>query len=202
MAKIKICGLYRDEDIGYVNEAKPDFAGFIINFPRSHRNLPIDKVPGLTEQLDPAIVSVGVFVDEEVTAVIDLLKQNIIQMAQLHGNEDANYIRQVQDATEKPVIKAFTVRTADDVARAEQSPAEHILLDYGKGEGKSFDWKLLNGIKRPYFLAGGVTLENLPRILTEIKPWAVDISSGVETDQVKDEAKIARVVGMVREYSR
>lgn len=198
MSKIKICGLYRDEDIDYVNEAKPDFAGFIIHFPKSHRNLEIGEVERLTERLDRDIVSVGVFVDEDADAVVDLLRRGVVRMAQLHGNEDADYIRRVQDAAGKPVVKAFTVRSAEDVREAERSPADYILLDYGKGEGKSFDWQLLDGMERPYFLAGGVTVENLPTILSEIQPWAVDISSGVETEKVKDREKIVRVVRMVR----
>ena len=198
MTKIKICGLYRTEDIDYVNEAKPDYAGFIIHFPKSHRNLSIDEVGRLTRRLDESITSVGVFVDEDADTVISAMKQNVIRMAQLHGHESADYIRRVKEAAGKPVIKAFTVRSADDVREAELSPADYILLDYGKGEGKPFDWRLLDGLERPYFLAGGVTAENLPQILTYIRPWAVDISSGVETDKVKDREKIARVVELVR----
>ena len=198
MTKIKICGLYRTEDIDYVNEAKPDYAGFIIHFPKSHRNLSIDEVGRLTRRLDESITSVGVFVDEDADTVISAMKQNVIRMAQLHGHESADYIRRVKEAAGKPVIKAFTVRSADDVREAELSPADYILLDYGKGEGKPFDWHLLDGLERPYFLAGGVTAENLPQILTDIRPWAVDISSGVETDKVKDREKIARVVELVR----
>ena len=198
MTKIKICGLYRTEDIDYVNEAKPDYAGFIIHFPKSHRNLSIDEVGRLTRRLDESITSVGVFVDEDADTVISAMKQNVIRMAQLHGHESADYIRRVKEAAGKPVIKAFTVRSADDVREAELSPADYILLDYGKGEGKPFDWRLLDGLERPYFLAGGVTAENLPQILTDIRPWAVDISSGVETDKVKDREKIARVVELVR----
>lgn len=198
MTKIKICGLYRTEDIDYVNEAKPDYAGFIIHFPKSHRNLSIDEVGRLTRRLDESITSVGVFVDEDADTVISAMKQNVIRMAQMHGHESADYIRRVKEAAGKPVIKAFTVRSADDVREAELSPADYILLDYGKGEGKPFDWRLLDGLERPYFLAGGVTAENLPQILTDIRPWAVDISSGVETDKVKDREKIARVVELVR----
>lgn len=199
-SRIKICGLYRDEDIDYVNEAKPDFAGFIIHFPKSHRNLEIEEVERLAERLDKGIVSVGVFVDEEADMVIDLLRRGVVRMAQLHGNESADYIRRVQDAAGKPVVKAFAVRSAEDVREAERSPADYILLDYGKGEGKSFDWRLLDGVERPYFLAGGVTAGNLPTILSEIRPWAVDISSGVETGKVKDREKIARVVELVRGF--
>ena len=198
MSKIKICGLFRSEDIAYVNEILPDYAGFIINFPKSHRNLSVDEVAALTKQLHPAIRSVGVFVDEGDEVVINLLRRDVIDIAQLHGNESDAVIRHIQRETNKPVIKAFTIRSKGDIERANASAADWILLDYGKGEGKTFDWTLLDGVEREYFLAGGITIDNLPQVLTEIGPWAVDLSSGVETDRLKDFDKIREVVTVVR----
>ena len=196
--KIKICGLKRPEDIAYVNEARPDFAGFIINFPKSHRSLTPDRVRELVKRLDPAIRAVGVFVDEDPEVITGLLQEGTLAMAQLHGQETENVIRQIQRESKKPVIKAFTVAGKADINRALSSPADYILLDRGQGSGQCFDWNLLPKIDRPWFLAGGLGVDNLSEAVEHISPYAVDLSSGVEIDTYKDRELILKAVKLVR----
>ena len=197
--KIKICGLKRQEDITYVNEAKPDYCGFIIEFPKSSRNVTGDQIRTLTANLHPDIIPVGVFVNASPERVEELLLDGTIQIAQLHGQEDEDYIRRIQRNTRHQVIKAFSVKTTQDIELALQSPADYILLDQGGGgTGKTFDWSLIPEIQRPFFLAGGIGAANLEQAIREIHPYAVDLSSSVETEKWKDPTKIRQVVDSVR----
>lgn len=199
MTKIKICGLRRSQDIMMANRYKPDFAGFIIDFPKSHRSVMPEEVTKLGSLLTEEIPIVGVFVDQPVEKVISLLKDGTIDIAQLHGNESPEYIKQVQDATGCGVIKAFEVKSEADIDKACKSPADYLLLDQGKGGGETFDWSLIKErLDKPWFLAGGLTVENLRQAIDTVHPWGVDISSGVETDGVKDEEKIQQVIRIVR----
>ena len=178
--KIKICGLKRPEDITYVNEAKPDYCGFIIEFPKSSRNVTGDQVRTITANLHPDIIPVGVFVNASPERVEELLLDGTIQIAQLHGQEDEDYIRRIQRNTRHQVIKAFSVKTTQDIELALQSPADYILLDQGSGgTGKTFDWSLIPEITRPFFLAGGLGSDNLEQAVRTIRPYAVDLSSSV-----------------------
>ena len=196
--KIKICGLKCPEDIAYVNEAKPDYCGFIIEFPKSSRNVTGDQVRTLTANLHPDIIPVGVFVNASPERVEELLLDGTIQIAQLHGQEDEDYIRRIQRNTRHQVIKAFSVKTTQDIELALQSPADYILLDQGSGgTGKTFDWSLIPEITRPFFLAGGLGPDNLEQAVRTIRPYAVDLSSSVETDGVKDRSKIVEAVNLV-----
>ena len=196
--KIKICGLKRPEDITYVNEAKPDYCGFIIEFPKSSRNVTGDQVRTITANLHPDIIPVGVFVNASLERVEELLLAGTIQIAQLHGQEDEDYIRRIQRNTRHQVIKAFSVKTTQDIELALQSPADYILLDQGSGgTGKTFDWSLIPEITRPFFLAGGLGPDNLVQAVRTIRPYAVDLSSSVETDGVKDRSKIVEAVNLV-----
>lgn len=183
----------------YVNEARPDFIGFVINFPKSRRSVTPAQAQKLRERLDAGIVPVGVFVNEDVKTVAELLNSGVIDMAQLHGQEDEAYIRELRRLSEKKVSQAFTVRDARDLAGAAASSADYILLDNGTGTGKAFDWSLIRDIRRPWFLAGGLTPENLADACARLEPWAVDLSSGVETDGHKDREKILAAVAAVRE---
>lgn len=193
--KIKICGLKRPEDIIYVNEAKPDYAGFIIEVPKSSRNVTEDQVRELTAKLDPDIISVGVFVNAVPERVEKLLLEGTIHIAQLHGQEDEAYIKRIRKNTGHQVIKAFSVKTAQDIENALNSPADYILFDQGSGgTGRTFDWSLIPDIKRPFFLAGGLGADNLETAIRTIHPYAVDLSSSVETDGVKDRDKILEAV--------
>ncbi len=194
-AKIKICGLFREEDIANVNEARPDYAGFVINFPGSHRSISADRLSRLSGSLDKGIEPVGVFVDEKIELVAELLNSGTISTAQLHGAEDNEYIRLLRvRAPGKNIIKAFKVESAADIAAAENSAADMILLDNGYGTGKCFDWSLIGSIVRPFILAGGLTPVNIPDAIKKFQPYAVDISSGVETGKVKDRMKIIEAV--------
>ena len=199
--KIKICGLRRREDILAINEARPDYCGFIIEFPKSFRSVTADKVRELVKDLSPEIKGVGVFVNAPVKFVSGLLNDGTLALAQLHGQEDEAYIRELKKLTDKPIIKAFSVKTSEDIEKALQSPADYILLDQGSGgTGMTFDWSLIPKIERPFFLAGGIGAENLEQAIREIRPYAVDLSSSVETDKWKDPEKIRNVVDIVRKY--
>ena len=201
--KIKICGLKRPEDITYVNEAKPDYCGFIIEFPKSTRNVTGDQVRTLIANLHPDIIPVGVFVNASPERVEELLLDGTIQIAQFHGQEDDDYIRRIQKSTGHQVIKAFSIKTAQDIEQALQSPADYILLDQGGGgTGKSFNWSLIPEITRPFFLAGGLGPENLEQAVHMIRPYAVDLSSSVETEGVKDRQKILEAVNLVHKNNK
>ena len=196
---IKICGLRRREDILAVNEAKPDYCGFIIEFPSSFRSVTADEVRELVKELDPEIRPVGVFVNAPMELVRTLLDDGTLALAQLHGQEDESYIRELKTYTDRPIIKAFSIKTTEDIEKALQSPANYILLDQGGGgTGKTFDWSLIPEIRRPFFLAGGIGAANLEQAIREIRPYAVDLSSSVETEKWKDPAKIRQVVDIVR----
>ena len=198
MPKIKICGLSRPEDITYINEAKPDYCGFIIDVPKSRRNVSISKVRELVQNLESQICPVGVFVNKDCGEVAQLLNEGTIQIAQLHGQEDEAYIRRIQKNTGYQVIKAFSVKTAQDIENALKSPADYILLDQGGGgTGQTFDWSLIPEIDRPFFLAGGLGADNLETAVRTIHPYAVDLSSSVETDGMKDRDKILKAVQLV-----
>lgn len=199
MTKIKICGLFRPCDIDYVNEAKPDYCGFIINFPKSHRNLTPEQVRTLREKLDSAVSPVGVFVDEAPETVAALLKEGTISVAQLHGHEDENYIAALRALAPGCTIwKAYNVRAEEDLAAALASTADLVLLDSGQGTGQTFDWSLAAGVKRPFLLAGGLTPENIPQAIESVRPFGLDLSSGVETDKRKDREKILAAVAAAR----
>ena len=197
--RIKICGLTRPEDIQAVNEAKPDFAGFIVEFPKSRRNVTVDQLRQLREKLDESILPVGVFVNAPAELPAQLLNEGTIALAQLHGHEDEAYIRQLKTMTDHLIIKAFSIKTEADVERAIRSEADYILLDQGAGgTGETFDWSLVPAVKRPWFLAGGLGCDNLETAIHLLHPWAVDLSSSVETDGHKDPDKILKAVHTVR----
>ncbi len=199
MTKIKICGLFRAEDIQAVNAAGPDWCGFIINFPKSHRNVTPETVRTLVRGLRAGITPVGVFVNQPVETVAALLTEGTISVAQLHGQEDDAYIAALRAAAPGcPIWKAFRVRAAADLAAANASTADLIVLDNGYGTGETFDWALAGGAQRPFLLAGGLTPENIPAAVAALHPLGVDISSGVETARKKDAAKIHAAVAAAR----
>ena len=191
MTKIKFCGLKRTEDIKYANELKPDFIGFVFA-PKSKRFVDADTAKELKNLLDSNIKAVGVFVDEDLNAVAKLLKDGIIDIAQLHGSEDEEYIKSLRAICDKPIIKAFTIVSKDDIKKANESTADYILLDSGKGSGETFDWDLIKEVNRPYFLAGGLTLDNVENAVKTLHPFVVDVSSGIETDGFKHFDKMIR----------
>lgn len=198
MAKIKLCGLSRPEDIAAVNELLPDFIGFVF-FPKSIRNVSPEQAWELKQLLDPSIQAVGVFVNEPQENIVSYLEKGIIDVAQLHGKEDEAYIAKLRTMTDKPIIQAFRIDTEENVKRAEKSSADFILLDSGAGgTGTVFDWSLIKNISRPFFLAGGLGIENVGSAIQNLAPYAVDISSGIETDGKKDRNKMIQFVQNIR----
>ena len=197
MTKIKLCGLSRIEDIEAANNLKPDFIGFVFAA-KSKRRVSHLKAAELKSKLNPETKAVGVFLDDDLDTVGALMNLGIVDLVQLHGSEDEEYISKLRAITDKPIIKAFIINNEDDVKQAEASSADYILLDGGKGEGRSFNWKLLESIKRPYFLAGGLNADNAEAAVADLHPFAVDVSTGIESGGVKDKEKMAAFVTAVR----
>lgn len=198
MTGIKICGLFRNCDIDYVNEAGPDYAGFIINYPRSHRSVTPERAAELRRRLRPQIRAVGVFVDRPLSEVVTAAEEIPLDVIQLHGSEDNDYICALREETGLPVWKAFRIRERKDLAAAKISCADTVLLDNGTGTGQSFDWSCLADMERSFILAGGLTPERIPDAAAIPGVRVLDISSGVETDRVKDREKILRAVKAAR----
>ena len=189
MTKIKICGLTRPCDIDAVNTLHPDYVGFV--FANSRRKVTPQQAYELRKRLASNIIPVGVFVNETIQHIYSLIQNGVIDAVQLHGNEDEAYIQQLKSLTVKPVIKAVSVQKAGDVQKYEQTAADYLLLDTpGGGTGKVFDWGLIGQTEKPYFLAGGLDASNVSQAIKQTTPFAVDVSSGVETNGLKDPAKI------------
>lgn len=189
MTRIKICGLKTMDDIFSVNKLKPEYAGFVFLKGRARYVTPLQAAE-MQQALDPSITPVGVFVNEPLAQVASLFQNGIIQIAQLHGNESEAYVKELKNLCKCPVIKAFIVKTKEDVAKALSFPCDYLLLDNGMGTGQAFDWSLIQNIKKPFFLAGGLNPENVAKAIELTHPYAVDVSSGVETDGRKDPSKI------------
>ncbi|MDE7362924.1 MAG: phosphoribosylanthranilate isomerase [Oscillospiraceae bacterium] len=198
--KIKLCGMFRDSDIDYVNEAKPDYVGFIVMFPKSHRNIDLETALRLKSRLSPEIKSVAVSVNAPVEQFAEFAKQGVADLLQCHGSEDAEYIAGLRDLTGVPIIKAVKVTSAADIENAQNLGADYLLLDSGTGSGVTFDHSLIDRerIRVPFFLAGGLTPDNLGAAIRGVKPFAVDLSSGIETDKLKDREKILAAVKEAR----
>lgn len=202
MTGIKLCGLTRLCDMEAANELKPEYIGFVFAA-KSRRYVTPEQAAGLRQALDPAILAVGVFVNEDPEWVAELLNEGIIDLAQLHGNETETYIKRLRQLTKKPLIQAFSVDSAQAVMQAQESTADYILLDSGRGgTGTVFDWDFLKQIKRPYFFAGGLDIGNVAEAVERFHPYAVDVSSGIETDGVKDREKMRQFVTIVRSGRR
>lgn len=199
MTKIKLCGMRRECDIEYVNELLPDYIGYIFA-PKSKRFISDKEAERLTHLLDNRIVPVGVFVNESVEHIVSLVEQGIIRAVQLHGKEHNDYIKVLRKEVDCPIIQAFRIEKEEDIKDAERSAADYILLDSGGGTGKVFDWSLLNGINREFFLAGGLTPENMEQALRTLAPYGVDASSSLETDGYKDKDKMSLFVNTIRSY--
>lgn len=202
MTKIKLCGLSQIQDIETANRLLPDYVGFIF-VKKSKRYVSYDKITQLKRILSPKIKSVGVFVDEEINIIENLVKNSIIDIVQLHGKEDENYMRALRLRLGVPIIKAFRVDTPADIENASKSSATHVLLDAGDGgTGTQFDWSMLNKIDIPYFLAGGLDSQNVSEAIRHHNPYGVDVSSGIETDGMKDINKMIAFVEAVRKENK
>ena len=202
MTRIKLCGLTRPEDIAAANALQPEYIGFVFAA-KSKRAVSREMAAALKAQLSPQIQAVGVFVSETPEAVASLLNTGIIDIAQLHGQEDETYIQRLRSLTNKKLVRAFRVDGPESLAKAGKSPADLILLDSGAGgTGTVFDWTLLEKFERPYFLAGGLDPDTVGDAVKRFHPYAVDVSSGIETAGKKDPAKMAAFVAAVRKNDK
>ncbi len=206
--RVKLCGMFRDVDMQAVADARPDMCGFIVGFPKSHRSVEPDRLNDLCATLREAepdgapIWRVGVFVDMPLDRLAGIVESGCIDLVQLHGSEDSAYVEELRRRTGVGIIQAFRVRSASDAAAAEDSAADLVLLDNGQGTGAGFDWSLAASVQRPFMLAGGLGPENAARAIAEVRPWGVDMSSGVETAKLKDPAKMVAAVAAVRGVRR
>lgn len=215
MQKIKLCGMMKPCDIEYANRVKPDFVGFI--FANTRRKISAAQAKQFRKALDAEISAVGVFVNEDISVITSLVQDGCIDMIQLHGEEDADYIRCLREVCDVPVIKAVKVQTVEQIRQTAALPVDYLLLDtYRKGvlggTGEAFDWKLLREAKaaagdtaegelfgKPYFLAGGLHAGNL-REAAALGSYGLDVSSGIETDGSKDFTKMVEVMELVRKF--
>lgn len=215
MQKIKLCGMMKPCDIEYANRVKPDFVGFI--FANTRRKISAAQAKQFREALDAEIPAVGVFVNEDISVITSLVQNGCIDLIQLHGEEDADYIRRLREVCDVPVIKAVKVQTVEQIRQAAALPVDYLLLDtYRKGvlggTGEAFDWELLREAKivagdtaegelfgKPYFLAGGLHAGNL-REAAALGSYGLDVSSGIETDGSKDFDKMVEVMELVRKF--
>ncbi|MCB7320904.1 phosphoribosylanthranilate isomerase [Lacrimispora sp. 210928-DFI.3.58] len=207
--KIKICGLSRPEDIEAANEIGPDYIGFV--FAKSSRQVTYERAARLKEMLDGRIKAVGVFVNalpEEILALSEGIGgiSPVIDMIQLHGDEDEDYIKRIKECTSKPIIKAVRVRSREDIIKAQALPCDYLLLDtftkgqYG-GSGQQFDWSMIPKVPKPYFLAGGICMDNI-RKAADQGAFCIDVSSAVETNGKKDRTKMKAIVEVLRNGQR
>lgn len=198
MTKVKMCGLSRLEDIDMVNALKPDYIGFVFH-PKSKRYVDFEKAKLLKAKLDSDIKAVGVFVNVEINDIQMLLEENVIDVVQLHGSQNNDFIDEIRKVTDKPVFKAFSINKEEDLEEIERSKADLVLIDSPvAGSGKTFDWTVLKNIKRDFFLAGGLNPENIREALRTVHPYGVDVSSGIEQDGIKNMNKAKDFIETVR----
>lgn len=198
MIKIKICGIFRPCDIEAVNKEKPDYIGFV--FAESRRKVTPTEAADLRKLLSSDIIPIGVFVDKPIPDILDLVHEGVIDVVQLHGSEDEEYIQKLKLLTDKPIIKAIGVQNKGDVQKWLETVADYHLLDNKRGgTGQKFDWNMIGETNKPYFLAGGLSIENITEAIQKNSPYAVDVSSGVETKGMKDPSKIKEFIRRVRD---
>lgn len=198
--KIKICGITRICEINWLNEIEPDYAGFV--FAKSRRRITLDEMQVFRKFLNPKIKAVGVFVNAAPSLIADLLEEGLLDAAQLHGTETPEEIEMLKKRTDKPVIKAVSVKSTQDVIRAQRYPVDYLLYDWGKGgTGQKFDWDLVeqcDNKRLPFFMAGGIDSTNVGEVIRRLHPYAVDVSSSVESQGKKDREKILEFIRSVK----
>lgn len=199
MVKVKICGIRRAEDIEIINKYPPDYIGFV--FAESKRQITFNNAKVLKKLLKVDIPVVGVFVDGDIEDILELYRNNIIDIAQLHGDENEEYINRLKEKEpELKLIKAIEITKKEDLKDYENLNVEYLLLDSGKGSGKTFNWDLINkNISKDFFLAGGLNITNFNQAIAEFQPYGIDLSSGVETNDYKDEEKIRKIMELKNE---
>jgi phosphoribosylanthranilate isomerase len=199
--KIKICGIFRDEDIDYINEAMPDYTGFV--FATSKRKVSPVQAERLRRRLAEGVTPVGVFVNAPVEDIIALYRDGVISIAQLHGSEDETYIKRLKEESAKggAIVPVIKVIRGGELARGTQltTDANYYLFDSGAGSGLNFDWNVLTALKcdKPWFLAGGINTGNIEQAMS-FKPFCIDISGGAETNGIKDREKVVQLTAMAR----
>lgn len=192
MAKIKICGIRRAEDVEYVNATKPDFIGFILSS-GFRRSVDIDFASTLAKNLDTDIRKIGVFVNEDKEYIQNAIATVGLDIVQLHGDETPSLCKEFS----VPVIKVLKPNAFDRVTDYEPC-VDYLLFDSGTGTGQAFDWDIIPSTTKDFFLAGGIDSENIAFAIEKIKPFAIDLSSAVEIDGVKDYDKIKEIIDIVR----
>lgn len=206
MTKIKICGLRRPEDVAYANLCKPDYVGFV--FAESKRKVTIEQARQLRKELSKEITAVGVFVNAPIEEVANLLNDKVIDLAQLHGDEDETYICAIRKRMERGgIIKAVRVASRESIRDCENMDVEYLLLDAfsekaAGGTGETFNWEYISAVAKPFFLAGGISSENVQRAIAMVSPYGIDVSSGVETVGLKDKEKMMDIVTKVRQADK
>lgn len=208
MTKVKICGLKSLADVAIVNKYLPEYVGFV--FANTKRFVSDEKACEMRQALDKRIQAVGVFVNEPQDHIVSLCKQSIIDVVQLHGDEDQEYITQLRKKIKAPIIKVVRVQNAEQVKKELQNDADFMLFDtykkgiYG-GSGERFPLPVLEESlkietkQKPFFIAGGISSENIMEVLGSMDCYCVDVSTGVETDGHKDETKVRQLIECVRE---
>ena len=198
MVKIKICGLKRLEDIEIANRYRPDYIGFV--FAQSKRQVTHDLARRLKDNLDPDITAVGVFVDSTAEEILELYDDGTIDMVQLHGSESEEFILNLKEKTncKLKIIKAIEMYDGIDITEYDDSKADYLLFDSGRGSGKTFDWNLIRkNLKKDFFIAGGLTSQNINEAIDQFNPYAVDLSSSLEVNGFKDEYKIREIMEVI-----
>ena len=199
MVKIKICGIRRLEDIEIANRYRPDYIGFV--FADSKRKVSHDLARRLKDNLDSDIIAVGVFVNADEDEIVKLFDEGVIEIAQLHGSESEQYILDLKEKTnnELKIINAIEMTSDVDLLEYNDSYSDYLLLDSGKGSGKTFDWSLIRkDLKKEFFLAGGLNSENASQAIEEFSPYAIDLSSSLETNGFKDENKVKEIMEVIK----
>ena len=200
MTLVKLCGLRSERDMFYAVKSGADMVGMVLS-PGYRRSVTVAEAAKMLGSVLGSVVSVGVFADSPLSEAVKMSELLELGAVQLHGSEDEDYIHSRRESTGIPVIKSFTISGESDLEDAESSCADLVLLDAGKGSGKVFDWSVIN-LKRKFILAGGLSPENVGKAVSEVRPYAVDASSGTETDGVKDPVKMAAFVENARKADR
>ena len=195
--KLKFCGMRREADILAANACLPDYIGFVFAA-GARRAVTPETARELRGALDSRIRAVGVFVDQRPEEIAEIAARVSLNCIQLHGEESEQNLERVRILTEKPVWRAFQITGSEVLARAKESRADLLLLDSGKGSGKTFAWEWLRDFSRFYLLAGGLDAANVGEAIRRLHPVGVDVSSALETDGQTDPGKMRLFVEAVR----
>lgn len=209
MTKIKICGIRSLDDVAIINDCMPDYIGYV--FAPSKRQISLNTAIALSANVFSGIKKVGVFVNQPIDFLVSAITSGAVDFVQLHGDETAEYEKKLFAALknsgieqpEKRCIRAFRIRNKDDIEKTKSTMCATLLLDaYSEkavgGTGETFDWTLINNIEKPFFLAGGISIDNAEDAVNSAHPFALDVSSSLETNSKKDRAKVEAFVKKIR----